>query len=155
MDNSENKVYEIAFNIVPTLSEEIVAAEFGNLKDALTKLGGSVITEQYPKPMNLAYIMERVIANKNNKFGSAHFGWIKFEAPAQAVVELKKSLDRNENIIRTMIIKTVRENTMAPKKIYRPELSNKRRYTPQIETSEETAMDKEAVDKKLDELIVA
>jgi len=154
MDNSENKVYEVSFNIVPTLADELVAAEFGNLKEALSKLGGSVIAEQYPKLINLAYEMNRVIANKNTKFNSAYFGWVKFEAPATAAPELKKALDRNENIIRFMIIKTVRENTMAPKKIFRPEGTRRAMGVSKHEVKE-VEMDKEAVDKKIEEFIIS
>jgi ribosomal protein S6 len=153
MDNSENKVYEISLNIVPTLTDDVVASEYANVKDTITKLGGSFIAEQAPRPINLAYTMNRVIANKNTKFTSAHFCWVKFEAPASAAVDLKKSLDRNENIIRFMIIKTVRENTMAPKKIFRPD--GARRTPGSKDEVVEEEMDKAAVDKKIEELTVA
>ena len=152
MDSSVNKVYEVSFNIVPTLSEEAMAAEFGNLKETLLKLSGFVISEQYPKPISLAYIMEKVIANKNTKFSSAYFGWVKFEAPVSVVEELKRILDRNENIIRHLIIKTVRENTLAPKRTFRPDTA-RRKFSSQQGT-EEVEMDKEAVDKKIEELSV-
>ena len=153
MTDIENKVYEIAFNIVPTLADEQVAATFGALKDTMTKLGGSMLVEAYPKPMNLAYAMNKVISNKNNKFSTAHFGWVKFEMPAANVEEFKKILDRDENIIRFMILKTVRENTMAPKKTFRAD--GAKRGSSRDESAEDAAMDKEVVDQKIDELIVA
>ena len=95
MTDKENKVYEVAFNIVPTLSDEALAAEFGNLKEALSKAGAPVISEQYPKTIPLAYTMNRVINNKNNKFNSAFFGWVKFEMDPGALDAFKKILDRN------------------------------------------------------------
>jgi len=154
MTDKENKVYEVAFNIVPTLSDEALAAEFGNLKEALSKAGAPVISEQYPKTIPLAYTMNRVINNKNNKFNSAFFGWVKFEMDPGALDAFKKILDRNENIIRLMIISTVRESTLAPKKTFRPDMA-RRKPTGGSEVKEDVVMDKEAVDKKLDELVVA
>jgi ribosomal protein S6 len=152
MEKDENKIYEVAFNAVPTLSEEALASEFSNIKDALSKLGGSVIAEAYPKTINLAYTMNKVISNKNNKFSTAHFGWIKFEMPASAVEEFKKLMDRDDNIIRSMIISTVRESTLAPKKTFSRE-NGKRRSSADDAKAED--MDKEAVDKKLEEITVA
>ncbi len=153
MDKSENKIYELAFNIVPTLSEEVVSAEFANIKDIIAKLGGSFIAEQSPKPINLAYTMNKVINNKNNKFGSAHFGWVKFEIVPSAIAEIKKILDRDDNIIRFMTLSTVRENTLAPKKTFRAD--GGKRKSSGDEAGEEVQMDKEAVDKKIEELSVA
>lgn len=152
MTDIENKVYEIAVNIVPTLSDDQVAGVFGILKDTMTKLGGSMIEEQYPKQMALSYTMNRVISNKNNKFNTAYFGWVKFEMPAANVEEFKKILDRNEDIIRLMILKTVRESTLAPKKVLRAD--GAKRKGSKDETTEESEMDKEAVDKKIAEITV-
>jgi len=150
---NDNRIYEVGYLVLPTLPEDKVAAAVGDLKAALEKSNAVVISDENPRVTRLAYSIEKVIDNKKNKFDTAYFGWVKFEAPAEAAQDLKGSLDRNEKFVRFMIIKTVRENTMAPKKVFRPE--GARRPSTKDEGAEAVEMDKEAVDKKIEELTTA
>ena len=106
------RVYEIGYQLVSTLSEEEVPREVTVIKDVLEKLGAQVVSEEFPRLKPLAYSMRKYIAGKYQTFSSAYFGWIKFEAEPQAALALKKAADANEKILRYLIIKTVRENTM-------------------------------------------
>src|SRR3954471_4084451 len=83
------RVYELAYNMVSTIAPEAVAGEVQTLKDAITKLGGTVISDEMAKEIELAYPMVKTISNKKEKFNRAYFGWIKFEMEAQDVLKLK------------------------------------------------------------------
>ena len=152
------KIYELAYIFVPTIPEENIPAEAGNLKEMLAHLGAIAIGEDFPKLIPLAYEMEKTISNKKQKFDSGYFGWFKFELEPENAIKLDEDLRRKENIIRFMIIKTVRENTMPRKMpIFR---DSRARTAPQkkageIVSEEAVPINKEEVDKKIEEMVAA
>ncbi len=147
----DSRVYELAYLFVPLLTEETVAASFGNLKALLEKHGATFIGEEMPKMMDLAYQMSRIIENKKTWFDNGYFGWIKFEIDPSELAAIEEVLKRDEQIIRYMTLKTVRENTMASKK----PLREYRKRTAEKSESGEPApeMNKEEVDKQIDALV--
>jgi ribosomal protein S6 len=119
MKATENKetgdkmhVYEIGYLIMPTVSEEQISAEVASLHDILTSAKAEVIAEGFPNLIQLAYTMVRSIDSKNRKFKEGYFGWIKFELPVAEIANIKTAFDKHPNVLRHLIIKTVRENTM-------------------------------------------
>ncbi len=150
MSKSDKTIYEIGYNLIPTISEEGVAKEVGKIKEKITSLGGAVISDEYPNQIKLAYEMTKEIENKNVRFTSAYFGWIKFELEPEAVAEVKKMADSDLNVLRFIIIKTVRENTMYTPKLAKPV---RRPSSEDMADVEALPIDEEAVDKKIDELI--
>ena len=117
-----SRVYELGYLFIPTLSEEDVSGAFGNLKELISSLGGIAISDGMPKMLSLAYPMVKIVANLRNKFKTAYFGWIKFTMSSDKVLELKRHLDRDNNFIRFLILKTVKENTIAAKRFVRGEM---------------------------------
>jgi ribosomal protein S6 len=145
------RVYELAYLFVPLLTEETVAASFGNLKALLEKHGAQFISEEMPKMMDLAYQMSRIIENKKTWFDNGYFGWVKFEIDPSAIAEIEEVLKRDEQYIRYMVVKTVRENTMAAKK---PLREYRKRSSEKTEAGEAPVeMNKEEVDKQIDALV--
>lgn len=112
----EGRIYEIAHLFVPTLEESTLLARFAELKDLLEKNGAVCLSEDMPRMIDLAYEMPRTIENKKTWFDEAYFGWIKFEIDPKALKAVQAVLDRDETLIRYMIIKTVKENTVASKR---------------------------------------
>ncbi len=112
-EKAESRIYELGFHIVPSIAEEKLPAEVAALKDLLEKHGALFISEEFPKLRPLSYVMTKVIGAKHLKFDTAYFGWIKFEMEPSSVNALKKLLERNDNMIRFIFAKTVRENTMS------------------------------------------
>lgn len=147
------KVYELGYLLVPSLSEEEVSAKYGDLKDTITsKYKGEVISDDMPKMIDLAYTMKKMINNVHSKFENAYFGWIKFEMEGSDLVEFKKKLDLDTTIIRFLITKTVRENTIATKRfVQRGGL--KRTFVMKKPDEVEMPINKEEVDKEIDALI--
>ncbi len=151
-------VYEVGYLLVPTIAEENVGGEVTNVKDMLAANGAQFIADEYPKMMELAYEMSRTILNKKQKFTTGYFGWVKFEMTPEGILEVKKALDVNESIIRFLIVKTVRESTLAPKRAYtKTEGAGavKRRTSsksPDAQPAE--AINEETIDKDIDALVL-
>lgn len=117
MSEKDNRVYELSFLLVPTISEENTALKVAGLKEVLAKHGASFISEDAPSYLQLAYPMYRVISNKKTKFADAYFGWVKFEIDPSVLIEIKDIFDRDEDLLRYLLISTVAESTLAPKKV--------------------------------------
>ncbi len=152
--DANSRVYEIGYLLVPTIDQEEVPATFGNLKDLISSFGGEVISDEMPKMISLAYPMLKVVSNVRNKFSTAYFGWTKFTMEAPKVLELKKKLDFDPLYIRFLILKTVKENTIAAKKFIRTD-SHRKPKTEKTEGQEVASpINKEEIDKEIDALVV-
>jgi ribosomal protein S6 len=152
--NEDTNVYELGFLLVPSIAEENVVAEMTVLKDAAARLGASFLSEEAPKLIDLAYQMERDIANKKHKFNTGYFGWVKFELAPEKVAVLNEELGRMDTLIRFLLISTVRENTMTPKKAPKTEGARVRTGKKDGEEEDES-MSTEEVDKKIEEMATA
>ena len=154
-EGSENKVgvYEVGYIMLPSIAEENLAGEVTSFKDMLAEHGVTFISDEHPKMMELAYEMSRSIANKKQKFSYGYFGWVKFECTGIQAKVIKDILDKNEKLVRYLLTKTVRENTMSPKRPYgKTEGGMKRKFTPKEEVS--TPINEETIDKEIDALVV-
>ncbi len=153
---NDSRVYELGYLLVPTIKEEAVGASYGNLKELIVTLGGEVITDEMPKQIGLAYTMEKVISNVRSKFDQAYFGWIKFNMEPSKVEEAKKKLDLNAEIIRFLIIKTVKENTIAAKRFIGRDMRRPRTVLHKTPESVEAApINKEEIDKEIEAMVAA
>ncbi len=154
MDGTDSRVYELGYLLVPTIAEDGVPAVYGNLKELIINLGGELIYDEMPKTMNLAYSMFKVVSNVRSKFNTAYFGWAKFFMNPEKVLELKKNLDLDSNFIRFLILKTVKENTIASKRFVHKDFTRRRTPTAKPEGAEVSApINKEEIDKEIDALI--
>lgn len=117
MDEKETTVYEIGYLLVPELSEGDVSAETGNLKELISSLGGLILSDGYPKQIELAYPMRKAVANVWHTYTNGYFGWLKFEMASSETANLKEKLDQNKKVIRFLFIKTSREDTMSQKRV--------------------------------------
>lgn len=141
----DSRVYEISF-IFDNKLDESAALEKGNaIKQSIATLGGSFISEEAPYMRELAYEMIRVVNNVNVRFNEGYFGWIKFELPADKVKELEKGLKLDEQLIRFLIVTTVRENTVYTKRapVVKMETLASNEDDVNIDTTKEDTLDTE------------
>ena len=110
-------VYEVGYHIVPAVSPENLPKEVDAIKAILGANGATIISEEAPAMRSLAYTMVKAVGQARHKYDTAYFGWIKFESDADAAVEIKRALDGLEKILRFILIKTVRENTIYGPKV--------------------------------------
>lgn len=121
------QVYEVGFHIAPFVGDENVAHEVGGIKDALEAIKAETISEDFPRLRPLAYPIDKQIKGDKKICNEAYFGWIKFEAPTEAIESFKKVMEARENVIRFLIIKTVRENTLYGAKFLRDKEAKRER----------------------------
>lgn len=151
--SANSRIYELGYLLLPTIEGEKIPAVYGDLKDLITSnFKGEVISDDMPKMMNLAYTMLKVTNNVRNKYDTAYFGWIKFTMDTEQILKLKSQLDLDPQIIRFMILKTVKENTIATKRFVAGR-GIQRTYTPKKLDEVTVPINKEEVDKEIDALI--
>lgn len=155
--DAEPRVYELGYHLIPALSDEEAPAEAAALKELVVKQGGTVISEDAPQHISLAYTMYRTESGKKTKFDTAHFGGIKFEMGPAEVIALKEALDANKNLLRYLIFKTVRENTRSefrfPQKTERKPEAGEKAPT-RVKEEKNVPVSEEALDKSIKELVV-
>lgn len=149
---SKKTVYEVGYMMIPTIAEENLSEEVSNLKESLSGFGVTFISDENPKMMELAYEMSRSIENKKQHFSYGYFGWVKFEVEPNKVKSITTFLDKNEKLIRYLLITTVRENTISSKRPYTKIDGAKRR--PQVKSEQALPIDEEVIDKEIEALIV-
>ena len=147
-------IYEVGYTLLPSLAVEQVPARVESLKEMIQKAGGAVVSLENPILIDLAYPMTKVIQTTRHKCITGYFGWIKFEIPTEGIEGVKKSLDADNNILRYLLIKTDRENTLVNGKM----ILRKEEEILLEEVSDEATVDAvppEELDKSIDNLVIA
>lgn len=138
----DNKTYEISYLLSPLIPEDKVAEEVNVLRKAIEEKGGFIVSEEQAKMQKLAY--------KIKKLESAYFGWFKFSIKPDLVSSVKFSFDKNDKMIRSMIVEAGKEN---PPQFTgrRPSFAKKNEAgTPEEPKAE---VKPEQVDEKLEEIL--
>ncbi len=151
----DSRIYEVGYLLVPSIPEEEVGAEYGNLKELVGSFGGVVVSDEMPKMIGLAYQMVKVVSNIRHKYDSAYFGWTKFEMDPEKVLELKKKLDMDAKVIRFLITKTVRENTIASKRFIGKDMIRRKPQARKEDEGPAVEINKEEIDKEIEALVAA
>ena len=96
--------------------------------------------------------MEKTINNKIERFKDGFFGWLKFELAQGDVSAIDAKFRLREDVIRHLLISTVRENTIASK---RPMSSRRGAKGTETEAKEgdAPAMSKEDIDREIEALV--
>ena len=138
---------------MPSISEENIAVNYGNIKELISSLKGEIVADEMPKMIPLAYEMKKVTSNVRSKFNTAYFGWVKFIMSTTNVLELKKALDLDPNFIRFLILKTVKENTIASKRFVRSDVYKKPTVKKSAGDEVAVPINKEEIDKEIDAMV--
>lgn len=109
---SEPRVYELGYLIAPTVDEGDLQEKRDALVATITNAKGIVIDESLPLLIDLAYSMDVMIKNKKHIYDQGYFGWIKFDVAPHEIEGLQKAVEEHKELIRFILIKTVRENTL-------------------------------------------
>ena len=158
LEEGGKQVYELGYHIVSTVAEENLPKEVEDLKAIVLKDGGSLVSEGEPKLINLAYSMTKSVADTKKKFNTAYFGWLKFETKSELMPSIKKAVDANPAVLRYLLIKTVRENTLYTPKLNvrapaKEEAPKAKKSVKTEETKATSRKDIEDIDKSIDDLI--
>ena len=111
--DSRERVYEFAYLFSVSLDSEQLEKEFSKLKEEIEKISKEIVSESAPELIDLAYTIKINDEGKNIKHDKAYFGWIKFVTDPSYLGEFEEELKFNKNLIRYLLVKTVREDTRA------------------------------------------
>lgn len=162
-DTKEDRssIYEIGYQIVPSIPEEKVPEEEAIIRGIVTDAGASIIAEEAPHRQPLAYtIKKKTVTGSYDKFNEAYFGWIKFEVNTDKIAAITKAVEIVPSVLRSFTMTTVRENTYLGKRASQiiASLPNKPEQTEvrekRVEEKKEVVpMSVEDVDKSIDDLV--
>lgn len=149
------RIYEAGYHIIPTVKEEEVEKVVSGIRTEIEKLGGSFIAEGAPTLTKLAFSMDQREGEKFVAYDRGYFGWLKFEAGTHAAQALTNSLKENKHILRSIVFKTVREDTRA--KFKAPQLREVKRTdtikaAPRKTEDEKTPVSEADLEKALETL---
>jgi len=160
-EHTEPRVYELGYHLVPTLAEEQIPAASGAVRGMIERISKDIIAEELPVFIDLAYQIVKTIEHKNKRFNDAYFGWIKFEATPEGIATLEEALKGDENVLRYLVVKTLRESTYLSNKF--PSSSAKAREMESMEVAPEAVSETavpaveatpvDELDKAIEELV--
>lgn len=146
-------VYEVGFHIIPIVAEADLGVRVTAIRDIIEAAGGSMIADEYPHHMELAYPMTKIAANKRALHHSAYFGWMKFEVESSSVKSIEAKLKADDFILRFIVVKTVRENTMVPKKLFQQKRNEEVEVDEKVE--DKPVLTEAEIDKTIDDLVIS
>ncbi len=147
MEKGQN-IYEIGYLLSPLIPEEKLDEEISVLRKAIEDKQGFILSESRGKIHRLAYTIKA--HGSSGKFDSAYFGWMKFTIEPEQLLETKNTLDKNNQLIRFLIVKAVKEQPARQMGIKRPA---KKKMTAAEELKERGEVQTEEIDKKLEEIL--
>lgn len=147
-------IYEIGFHLVPVVAENDLGVRVTAIRDIIEVNGGKMIADEYPKQMELAYPMVKIAANKRAIYQTSYFGWVKFECDASKAKSVEAALKADDFILRFLFVKTVRENTMAPKKAL-VKRSEEGSTKSEEKVEEKPQLTEEELDKTIEDLVIS
>jgi len=155
-EDKEPRLYELGYHLLPTLSEEEIPQEVGNIKDGIEKHSGAIVSDQMPRVMSLAYSMSKIVDQKRKYFDTAFFGWVKFHMSPKSLLEFDKELKHNKHILRFILVKTVRDKLPSAKKMT---FLKSKQATDRVTKEQKVRklgkqLSEEELDKTIEELIV-
>ncbi len=149
------RIYEVGFHVAPIVGEEGLAHEVSAIKALLEKASAAIVSEDFPRLRTLAYPLSKVIKGTKHTFKECFFGWVKFESDPEKVESITREIDKMENIVRFIAVKTVRENTLYGSKFAQKErMSPKKEEGGEKEIEEKKEVNVEEVDKAIEDLVV-
>ena len=114
--SNERPVYEVGFHVVPTVPEAELGTVLEKIRAALAKGDAELIKEEFPTKKTLAYVVERSVTGKREKYAESYFGFIKFALDKNAIGDFTAALRSMSEVLRFLIIQTVREEAVAPRR---------------------------------------
>lgn len=152
-EHTEPRVYELGYHLVPTLAEEQIPAASGAVRGMIERISKDIIAEELPVFIDLAYQIVKTIEHKNKRFDEAYFGWIKFEASPSGIATLEEELKNDENVLRYLVVKTIKENTFIAKKFTGAKVKEVAEDVVAVSEEVVAVPSEEVLDKAIEELV--
>lgn len=152
-NKSDTPVYELGFHLVPTVQDDGVAAVTEKVRAILGD--AEIISEEVPARMTLAYVIERSVQGKREKYAESYFGCIKFAMERGELSAVQTALRGTPEVLRFLIIETVREDVPAPRRTVftSNRLEGETIKKPEAEAEKPAEVSQEELDKTIDALV--
>lgn len=111
-NSSDAQIYELGFHIVPSVAENDLPEIISKLKTIITENSAVVISEGFPQLKQLAYPIQKENSEGKKSWVKAYFGWVKFEVAKESIKKIEQVLKNDSQILRFLLVKTVKENTI-------------------------------------------
>lgn len=150
-----SRIYEVGYLIVPTAKEEDIEKIVGMVRAEIGQAGGNLIAEGAPSLTQLAYPMSIYDGSKHLEYDRGYFGWLKFETSVEAAHALTAGLKKNVNIMRSLVFRTVREDTrakMKPATLREVKRTDTIKSTPRRVEEEKGPVSEEELEKALQDI---
>ena len=149
------RVYEAGYHISPSVKEEDIEKIVAGIRAVIEKSGGSFIAEGAPVLMRLAFPIDGLEDEKKYEYDRSYFGWLKFESSSLGADDLRNTLAKHPSIFRSIVFRTVREETRA--RLKAPQLrevkrGNTLRTTPRRVEAAAAPVSEEQLDKAIETL---
>ena len=146
-ENNEGRaeIYELGYHIVSSVAESDLPQEVNAIKSFIEEKGGIIISDEFPKIKPLFYTMYKAVNGAKKHYNSAYFGWIKFEINSDNIPAVEKVFKNDNDVIRFLLISTVRENTLSA--------SAHRTGGRTAARAEKSAMSEEEIEKTVEALV--
>lgn len=142
MAESELKLYELGYHLIPTIAQGKIEDVVRDLVTLIEKHEGAVRGGELPEMRDIAYAISQRTDSGKKEFKNTYFGWMNIDlAPDQAEV-LKEELKGNESVLRFILLSKSVDDT--------PEGDM---FSSKKKTSNSNKMDEDEIDEKIDELI--
>ena len=150
-------VYEVSYLLLSSLAIEQVSSKADEIKKKILSLGGDVFAGEEPVLIDLAYPMTKTVGVTRRKETTGYFGWMKFEMESGVINAVKKFLEESDIVLRFLIIKTVKENTLLNGKMKFQKENTVKKEDELTESPEEDVKVTlpEDLDKSIDDLVIA
>jgi ribosomal protein S6 len=109
---TEKAIYEVSFLIDSSLSEEEAKSKQTEITSYILTQEGEIIAEGVIDSKKLAYTMSIKRDSKRKDHSKAYFSWVKFALTRDLIVSFEKKIKEDPQIIRHLLITTVRESTL-------------------------------------------
>ena len=151
----KSQIYELGYHLVANIAESGTDQFASKIKAIVLGKDGKIIAEEAPALRNLAYEISTTVNAKKQKFDKALFGWMKFETDSSAASEIKKELGNFGEILRFILVKTVREDTIFHPKFQRPRREDGETDLAVELPAEVKEVSEEEIDKSIEQLVIA
>lgn len=146
----EPKIYELGYLLSPLVPEASKDAEVATLiLSHIEAKGGEVLSQTAPVLKKLAYKISKTINHKKTSVADAYFGAVKFTVTPDKVEAIKQAVDKQDTIVRTLLIETsLQADVPIPKEVVAA-------VAEEGVVEDKEVPNNETIDKEIEELLVA
>lgn len=148
----DSGLYEVGFHLVPTVSENDVAAEAARITSILEKNGATIKVSEGPMLKGLTYTMEKTSGGKISRYDNGYFGSIVFETTADLIPEIRSAVEKLPNVLRSLVIETSPE-ALLPRERRVAGRIEPEKFRAEKPTTPAAPVSEEELDKSIEKLV--